>query len=275
MPQKEYSPLPLYAWQETRDTLHSYCRILGGIRRQLSPPQKHWWHISLRVTGSGLTTAAIPRPDQNDGQFEINLDLEAHRLTITSTWGIWWEMPVTGQPPLVFAKQVLGALEYMDLPVEIDRSDLELLERPYDSAAARSFGRALSSLNAVFNRFKSELPGESSQVQFWPHHFDLALMWLSGRKVPGVDPGNEELADEQISFGFSTGDSELSEPYFYTTFYPWNEEILAQPLPEGAAWYTASWRGAMFPYTLLLDSTAPDERILHFLRAAFLAGSPG
>jgi hypothetical protein len=240
MPQEEYPPLPLYAWQETRDTLRSYCRVLGGIHRQLSPPQKHWWHISLRVTGNGLTTAAIPRPGQTAEQFEINLDLEAQRLTITTSWGVWWEMPIAGQPPLVFAKQMLGALEYMNIPVEIDRSDLELLERPYDISAAQSFGRALSSVNTVFNRFKSELNGESSQVQFWPHNFDLALMWLSGRKVSGVDPSNEELADERISFGFSTGDSDVPEPYC-TTIYPGTRSY-DSTLPDGAGWYTPAGR---------------------------------
>jgi hypothetical protein len=246
---------------------------MGRIRRQLTPLQKHWWHTSLRVTGSGLSTAAIPKPSQNTEQFEINLDLEAQRLTITTTWGVWWEMPITGQPPLVFAKQVLGALEYMNILIEIDRSDLELLEKSYDSSTAQSFGRALSNLNAVFNRFKSELPGESSQVNFWPHNFDLSLMWLSGRQVPGVDPGDEELADERVSFGFSTGDDDVPEPYFYATIYPWISKIVSRPLPEGAAWYTASWQGALFPYTLLFDSTKPDERLLRFLRAAFLAGS--
>lgn len=273
MPQEDFPPLPLYAWQDTRDTLHGYVKVLGRIRRQLSPPQKHWWHTSLRVTEAGISTAAIPQPGQNTGQFEINLDLKMQRLTITTTWGVWWEMPINGQPPLIFAKQVLGALEYMNLPIEIDRSDLELLEKSFDSSSAQAYWLALESANVILNRFKKELPGQSSQVQLWPHHFDLALMWLSGRKVPGVDPNNEEQADENISFGFSTGDDEVPEPYFYATVYPWPAAIINQILPEGSSWYTASWKGGMLPYAILVDSSGPRERLLNFLRATYLAGS--
>lgn len=268
-----FPALALDTWQSTRDTLHGYCKVLGRIRRQLAPPQKHWWHISLRVTENGVSTAAIPAPGRNAEQFEASLDFQAHRLMITTTWGVWWEMPVAGQPPRVFSKQVLSALETLEVPLEIDQSDLDLLETPYDTPAVEAYGRALLQVNEIFNRFKAELPGETSQVQLWPHHFDLALTWFSGRVVPGVDPLNEELADEQLGFGFSTGDQGVPEPYFYATAYPWPAGITARPLPPGSAWHTSGWNGALYPYAALVESGRDGEHLLNFLRAAFLAGS--
>src|SRR5512145_2371186 len=97
--QTEFPTLPLAGWQTTRDTIHGYSKVLGRIRRTLTPRRKHWWHASLRVTDSGFTTGEIPAPegdhDHRDRDlFEINLDLQQNRLMITTTWGVWWEMPV-------------------------------------------------------------------------------------------------------------------------------------------------------------------------------------
>jgi hypothetical protein len=259
----------------------------------LTPRRKHWWHASLRVTEGGFTTGEIPAPerdrdhidrdhvDRDHGDrdhrdrdlFEINLDLQQHRLMITTSWGVWWEMPVSGQPPMIFCNQVQAALETMGIFVEFDRSDLEAVDTPYDASSAGAYAHALSSINAVMNRFKSELSGETSPVQFWPHHFDLALMWLSGRKVPGADPDNEEYADEQMSFGFSTGDDGIPEAYFYATAYPWQEDMSRKSLPPGAQWHLHSWKGALFLYESLVRADQPEMRLLHFLRASYLAGS--
>jgi hypothetical protein len=123
------------------------------------------------------------------------------------------------------------------------------------------------------NRFKAELPGESSQVQLWPHHFDLALTWLTGRKVPGMDPQDEEKSDEQMTFGFSTGDERIPDAYIYATAYPWRPEMLQKSLPPGATWHTADWMGGLLMVSALVETDQVEARLLHFLRAAFLAGS--
>ena len=47
--------LSLDGWRATRDTVQAYAEVLSGVRKALTPRQKHWWHISLRVGASGLT----------------------------------------------------------------------------------------------------------------------------------------------------------------------------------------------------------------------------
>jgi hypothetical protein len=278
MKQLEFPPLPLDGWKTTRDTLHGYSKVLGRIRRTFTPRQKHWWHASLRVTDSGITTGEIPAPERDGNPhdndlFEINLDLRQNRLMVTTSWGVWWEMPISGQPPLTFYNQVQAALETMGIFVEYDRSDLEAVDTPYDVSTAGAYAQALSSINAVMNQFKAELHGETSPVQLWPHHFDLALMWLTGRRVPGIDPANEEYADEQMSFGFSTGDGGIPEAYFYATAYPWPDGIILKSLPPGAQWHLQGWNGALFLYESLVHADQPEMRLLHFLRASYQAGS--
>jgi hypothetical protein len=110
-------------------------------------------------------------------------------------------------------------------------------------------------------------------VQLWPHHFDLALLWFSGRLVPGQEAADEESADEQMNFGFSTGDEGIANPYFYATAYPWPEGMAEGVLPAGASWNEQGWRGALLMYDVLVEQENPKEYLLSFLRAAQAAGS--
>jgi hypothetical protein len=91
MSQFVFPPLSLADWRPSRDTLQNYAKVLGKIRRALTPPQKHWWHISLRVVPTGLTTTAIPIPDADEATFEIILSLQpAPEVTITTSRGETW-----------------------------------------------------------------------------------------------------------------------------------------------------------------------------------------
>jgi hypothetical protein len=246
-----------------------------AFRRALSPPQKHWWHISLRVAPNGLTTTAIPISDaDDDATFELVLDLQQAQLIITTSRGETRQTPLAGQSAQEFCNTTLAALAKLGITVEIDRS-LFADETPgvVDVVAAKNCCQALVNIDRVFKQFKAELPGETGPVQFWPHHFDLALLWFSGRKVPGVDPANEEWADEQMNFGFSTGDEGIPEPYFYITAYPWPANITDAALPAGAVWHTQSWKGALLKYESLVGADQPEEKLLAYLWAAYRAGS--
>ena len=82
--------------------------------------------------------------------------------------------------------------------------------------------------SAIPPRFSSSAAG----LRCWPHHFDLAVVWFSGRKVPGQDPNDPEYSNEQMNFGFSTGDSGTPEPYFYATAYPAPDGWMENDLPD-------------------------------------------
>jgi hypothetical protein len=274
MSYSNFPTLTLADWQPTRDTLETYSKLLGKIRRALTPPQKHWWHISLRAAPNGLTTTPIPISDADEGTFEMVLDLQQAALVVTTSQGDTRQMPLTGQSAKAFSDAALAALAKMGIAVEIDRS-LFADETPgvFDAEAARRYNQALTLVDGVLKQLKAELPGETSPVQLWPHHFDLAVVWFSGRKVPGIDPANEEWADEQMNFGFSTGDEGTPNPYFYATAYPWPADITAAPLPAGAVWHTQSWKGALLMYESLVGAEQPEEKLLACLRAAYQAGS--
>jgi hypothetical protein len=273
MDSSPFHALFLSEWRPTRDALHAYCRVLGKIRRSLTPTHKHWWHASLRVLPHGISSAPIAIPGRPEDSFELWMDLETHRLSIRASRGETWSTELAGLSTHQFLDSCLSTLERFGVQPEVDRS-LFQDHRPlaYDPAAATNFWKALSRINGILQDFKSELPDETSPVQFWPHNFDLAVMWLSGRKVPGFEPEHEK-SDEQIAFGLSTGDTGTPDAYLYVTVYPWPEKLVEMPLPDGAEWHTQGWKGALLPYARLINSTEADARVSEFFRSVYRMGT--
>lgn len=271
MTQTTFPPLPLEEWRDTRDTIHRYSQVLGAVRQTLTPPQKHWWHISLRAAAAGLTTTPIPADEMS---FDMLLDFTGHQLTISTSEGDWWDMSLQNLSLADFVEEALNALRTLGVAVAIDREPFDGdSRRAYDTIAVEDCWQALSQIDLLLKQFRGELREECSPVQLWPHHFDLSLVWFSGRLVPGVDPADAENADEQMAFGFSTGDEGIPDPYFYTTAYPWPEGLADAPLPAGATWHTEGWKGAVLMYERLLEDEEPKEALLNFWRTVQAAGA--
>ncbi|MES9828360.1 MAG: DUF5996 family protein [Candidatus Thiodiazotropha sp.] len=177
--------LALSAWRPTRDTLHQYARIVSKVRSHFMPKSKHCWHITLSVYTHGLTTTPFPVGAQN---YELILDLVAHRLVLSGSDGRLSSLPLAGQSAARICRWIIAAVE--------------------------SYRQAINWVDVAFKAFTGGLREEASPVQLFPHHFDLALNWFSGRLVPGVDPADAEHADEQMNFGFVTGDESIPDAYF-------------------------------------------------------------
>lgn len=264
MPQQLPS-LSLTDWNPTRDTLHQYARIIGKIRRRYMPRLKHWWHITLSVSARGLTTTPFPVAGQN---LELTLDLSTHQLVIDSSDGSSIAIPLVGQSTAGLCRQIsamftaIGIELEPDLLASFDAEDI----LPYDATAIGRFRQVINWVDAVFKTFKGELREETGPVQIFPHHMDVSMNWFSGRLVPGIDPADEESADEQMNFGFVTGDGSISDAYFYITAYPAPDNWTDLALPEGAYWHTEGWSGAILPYSAIVASDQPDELLLEYLR---------
>ncbi|MFN2135409.1 MAG: DUF5996 family protein [Candidatus Promineifilaceae bacterium] len=270
----EFAPLPLEAWRATRDTLAGYSRLVGRIRQHHTPPQKHWWHASLRLSTLGLTTT--PLEDERGRPFELTLDLTEHQLTVTRGDGVSQAVPLSGQSVRTFKQELLAAMRSLDIRTGYhDEAHAFEDEAPgtYDEQAVAVFWETLRRIFFTLRAFRSSLREETGAVQFWPHHFDLAVLWFSGRKVPGQDPDNPAYADEQMNFGFSTGDDGIPEPYFYATAYPTPEGWTASALPAGAYWHSEGWTGAVLPYAHLVEAENGRALLLDFLKATQEAGA--
>ena len=258
--------ISLDGWRATRDTVQAYAEILSGVRKSLAPRQKHWWHISLRVGASGLTTTPIVVGDR---VVELLLNLVSHRLQIATNRGDSADIDLCGQSATDFCNQVLKALAGFGVRPEFDRAAYAALgAQTYDRDAVGQYWQVLPLVDGALKQLKSEHRGESGEVQFWPHHFDVAVLLFTGRRAPGIDPEDEESADENMNFGFLPGDDGIPEPYFYATAYPTPAGLTESPLPYGAYWHTDGWTGAVLRYGKLRTQAQPVERLLDYLRAA-------
>jgi hypothetical protein len=269
---KTFLPLPLDSWQATRDTLAGYTRFVRRIRQFNSPHQKHSWHVSLRPTTTGLTTTPIRCPDGTI--YELEFDLTRHLLRVKTSTGEVREIALHGQSVKQFKEQTLAALADLGIFPDYDAEEFnDDTPGVYDKTAVSLFWEVLIEIDTALKEFRYSFLEETSPVQFWPHHFDLAMVWFSGRSVPGQDPENPEYAHEQMNFGFSTGDGGIPEPYFYATAYPVPQGWMGSDLPQGAYWHTQGWNGALLPYQKIVEAQNGRRLLLDFLHAAQRAGA--
>ena len=212
---------------------------------------------------------------ENGRSLTIRLDLVNHQTHLTTGQGQTQAIPLEGQAPAEFCQQIKAALVAFGLSVPFDDSVCRSAAAGvgvYDKTAVASYWQALSQIDLIFKQFRHGFREESSPVQFWPHHFDLALLWFSGRLVADQDPADPEYADEQMNFGFVTGDDSIAEPYFYATTYPAPDAFTDRPLPDDAYWHTAGWIGAILPYAMLTQAGNPNDVLLNFLQTTHQAG---
>jgi len=264
--------LSISEWRVTRDTLHKCAVLNGKIRAALAPAEKHWWHVSLRVAPEGLTTTPMPTESQN---VEILMDFRQHAQVLSTSNGENIGIPFTGQSINELYRSTKDALVSIGVDPELDGSLFaDESEGHYDGPAVERYWRAMITVDEVFKRFRDTLPGETSPVQVFPHHFDLSLNWFSGGLVPGADPEDEENAAEQMGFGFVTGDEEIDDAYFYVTAFPTPDSWVERKLSPAAIWHTGTWTGALLNYDALIAMADPAEALYRFLKSTHAAAVP-
>lgn len=268
-----FPDLKLSNWQPTRDTIHLYSRILGKIRSTITPRQKHWWNISLRCSSVGLTTTPIFLSDLSK-TFDLELDFISHKLGIRTSKAENIQIDLEGQSASDLAEDVLSSLSNFGIYIELDLDSFSN-DNPskYNHIHVENFWNAFSLIDSIFKEFKGTLREETSPVQVWPHHFDLAFLWFSGRLIPDQDPEDEENSDEQMNFGFSTGDEAITDPYFYINAYPLPDGLHNTKLPKGARWNEKGWIGGLLMYEELTKTDDPKSLLWDFLESMQNAGS--
>jgi hypothetical protein len=117
----------------------------------------------------------------------------------------------------------------------------------------------------LFLKLRGSSLKEKSNINFWPHHFDLALLVFSGKLIDGQDETNWDYSREQMNFGLSSGDAGIPQPYFYVTAYPFDKTLLKIELPEFAEWHTEGWNGLV----VKLNQLANQEEIFTALFSLF------
>lgn len=264
--------LPLADWSETRRGLQGLVALLVEARAAGAFPEKHHGHRNLRVDARGLTTTRVPAALRDGGRaYSVRIDLVEHAVTLATDAGSAESIPLLDRTPRDAGLALADSLRL--LGVDLPAGPVEAVSTgPYAPFWGERFWRTLSWVHTVYDRFRAGLREERSALQFWPDHFDLAVVWFSGRRVPGEDPDRPDFADEQMNFGFSTGDETIPEPYHYATAHPVPDGLAAASLPEHARWRTHPWQGAVLPHHALIAGADPGTTLFRFLSGVHAEG---
>ncbi len=281
--------LPLPGWRATRDTQHMLTQIAGKTLLAACPPQNHWWHTALRVSGRGL--ASLPALD-GQRSFDLELDLVDHRLTLRVSDGRSASLPLASRPVRDFYREYLALLAALGLDVHLWATPVEVpdpipfdqddVHREYDPAAAHRFWEVLRRCDSVLRTFGESWVGKQSPVHFFWGSFDLASTRFSGRRAPerpGADRVTREAySHEVISFGFWPGGSlpggaGVDEPVFYAYAAPEPPGFREARASPAAAAYDARLGEFVLPYAAVRSSPSPESALLAFCQSVYQAGA--
>ena len=286
---KFWPSLPFAEWKETAATLHMWTQIIGKIRLTQTPWTNHSWHVTLYVTGRGLTTSPIPH---GLSTFEISFDFIDHQLRIDSSDGRRRAIELRPRPVADFYHAVMKTLAELELPVAINTTPNEIQDaipferdethRSYDRDYANRFWRVLLQVDRVFKDFRSRFCGKCSPVHFFWGSFDLAVTRFSGRPAPPHPGGVPHLPDaiareaysqEVSSLGFWPGGGPVPMPIFYSYAYPEPSGFAQAKVHPDSASYNPQLREFILPYDAVRTADSPDDVLLDFAQSTYDAAS--
>ena len=279
--------LPLEAWQDTYATVHRWMQIIGKIRLVLMPYANHWWHSTLYLTSTGLTTSPIPMGTR---MFQIDVDWLDHHMRITTSDGERRSIALTARSVADFYHETMESLRSLGLSVSIWTTPVEMDDRvpfeqdethaAYDPEYAQRCWRILLQAYRVLMDFRGRFIGKASPVHFFWGSFDLAATRFSGRPAP-VHPGAPNLArfvardaysHEVSSCGFWPG-AGLGMPAFYAYAYPEPQGFKDYPVEPEGAYYHPQLREFLLPYEVVRTATSPDAALMAFAQSTYEAAA--
>ena len=251
--------------------MHAYSHAVGAIPRAHATPHPKWWHVSLKVTPRGLVTDNVSLP--GGGLVNLLMDLHTHEVVVHSSDGTETRLSMTeGMTGTEMADRLIGVVEGLGLKGEYNREKFENDEpRSYDPDAAAVYFQAAANTSHIFTHHLQSLEGTVSQVQLWPHNFDLACEWFGTRVEQYEENGEVTEYPSQINLGFYAA----GRPYFYSNPWPFEKEaLLGTDLPHGAEWHTEDWEGSILYYDQLAGDPDAATKLLEYARAVHETAAP-
>jgi len=265
-----YPELATEHLEDTRSGLQTFARLIGAYASACAPKRKHWWHISLKPMVDGFSTSVL----QNGGQlFELVLNLQSLAIELKIAGEDSHENSIRGETAASMKDKLATVLSRHSILVDLDESKIDSGRYEIDPECSSRLARVYGQLAQCLARFRSGLAVETSPIQLWPHHFDLAMLILTGRKIPGQDPENEEYSDEQLNFGFVPGDEGIREPYFFITLYADAERFSKVSLPDEAYFHNEGWSGIVMPYGSFRQNPQAESMLLSLWQSAWKLAS--
>lgn len=247
----------------TRDAVQKYAQLLSAIKGKLVPHQKNWEEYCLKVYAKGFTTTSIPiQTNSGIEALDFNLNLIEHKLKIfykNNRDEISLEQATIAD----FTNKFLEVLSSFGIKTEkLDHTFFTEEKLIYKKDEIEKLWNLFRQTYFIFLELRGSTLFETSNINFWPHHFDLAMLMFSGKLIDGQDLTNWDYSREQMNFGLSSGDGGIPQPYFYVTAYPFNKKLMDIDLPEFAEWNTDGWNGLVIKLDKLVNQKDNKSELL-------------
>jgi len=253
------------SFNQTKAAIQKYAEILTKIKSNLLPHTKNSEEHSLKFFANGFTTTPmLIKSDSGTETLEMNLNLNLNELEIKIGKDAF-SVGLLKSDIESFVIEFKEIFTNFSLPTQLlenlTHNDHKL---NYSLADADLIWTILSSNYFTFVDFKASIMNETSNVNFWPHHFDIAMLIFSGKIIEGQDISNWSYSREQMNFGFLLGDENINTPYFYATVYPFDNHLLETNLKNGGYWYQENWNGAILELESVTDDIIQSKKIIEF-----------
>lgn len=250
---------------DTKDDVQKILQTIATIKAVHSPNERLWQEHALVLSTQMITTDVFPvKKEKGFDLVEIEYD-PIDQILYISTQDNSEEVPMDGQSPQELFAQIKEVLLESDIELNDEAiNGLGNLETEVDVDTLSDFWKVLQFADGCLRFLKSELrDNEISNVNLWSHNFDIALNWIS--KVT-IDETKKDILERNhnITFGFSAGDSAVKEPYFYGSFYKWNDDLASTKLDNDAYWNTKNWNGAVLKLSDLSDKKDVTQIVMSF-----------
>jgi hypothetical protein len=261
-----------------------WTQMVGKVRLALSPTVNHWWHSALYITPRGLATSAIPFRDRS---FELEFDFLDHLLVLRTSDGAVKSLPLKPQTVADFYRDFMGLLKSAGIEVSIWRMPVEVpdpiafdkdtVHASYYREPVGRFFRALSTVNIVFQEFRSSFLGKCSPVHFFWGSFDLAVTRFSGKRAPvreGIDHVTlEAYSHEVTSSGFWPGGGDIKGAAFYSYAAPAAEGYAGYKVRPAQAYFDSKLGEYLLSYDDVRKESSPSNALMEFLQTTYEAGA--
>jgi len=245
--------LPEQQYVKTRRRVHSVAKLVGRLREELVQPIAKNDNLWLSIVSKGFCTPAMNALNE----LEIGFNTELLAVEIADNKNRYASVTVTGKTLSELCSEVLDVLKAefgMTPNITADEFDNER-KIEIDPESAQEFLQQFVNFSELLNAFHKGIPfndGIKSQICLWPHHFDNAFKWFSGRKIDEID--------EFMGIGVSNGDEMYELPYVYMTIYPELRKMNTLELPEGAHLHDSGWQGLLLTYEAITEKKTAEEQ---------------
>ncbi|MEO8512332.1 MAG: DUF5996 family protein [Ignavibacteria bacterium] len=238
---------------KTRRRIHSVAELIGRFREVLVQPIAKSDNLWLSIVTKGFCTPPI----NNLNELEIGFNQEILCVEIANNQNKYVSIAVTGKSLNELCVKVLEALK-SDFGVEVNLSADEFdTQRKIEigEPEAQEFLLQFVNFSELLRSFHKKIPfndGVKTQICLWPHHFDNAFKWFSGKKIDEID--------EFMGIGVSNGDEMYERPYIYMTIYPELRKMNTLEVPEGAHLHDTEWQGMILTYEAIIEKKSAEEQ---------------